>query len=244
MKKFILSVAIAATVAACNNHTSDRETAGTQNVSAADTAGLSEFKEWKQKQEQVSTQTFTSEGVHDSGSVTEIKPAEPVVIYRDAPVRQRRVASSPKPIKQRVYQEAATEPENNRMAKAPIATNPGSKREAYGRGRIGTEGTAGSGTTTSEGQNGDVAVGQPAETPAKKDGWSKAAKGTAIGGASGAVIGAVISKNKGKGAVIGGILGAAGGYIFGRKQDKKDGRAQADQPVQPNQTSQTDQSNQ
>ena len=39
----------------------------------------------------------------------------------------------------------------------------------------------------------------------------------------GAVAGAVIGKN-GKGAIIGGVIGAAGGYVLGRKQDKKDGR--------------------
>jgi hypothetical protein len=33
--------------------------------------------------------------------------------------------------------------------------------------------------------------------------------------------GAIISKKKGKGAIIGGVLGAAGGYIIGRKKDKK-----------------------
>src|SRR5215212_5144528 len=48
-------------------------------------------------------------------------------------------------------------------------------------------------------------------SPAKtKKGWSKAAKGTVIGAGTGAVLGAVISKKKGKGAVIGGILGAGG----------------------------------
>jgi hypothetical protein len=36
--------------------------------------------------------------------------------------------------------------------------------------------------------------------------------------------GAVISKKKGLGAVVGGIAGAAGGYIIGKKMDKKDHR--------------------
>jgi len=53
---------------------------------------------------------------------------------------------------------------------------------------------------------------------------SKSAKGAVIGGASGAVAGAIISKKKGKGALIGAAVGAAGGYIIGRQQDKKDGR--------------------
>jgi hypothetical protein len=60
--------------------------------------------------------------------------------------------------------------------------------------------------------------------PARRKGWSKAAKGTAIGGASGAVLGAIVSKKKVKGAIIGGVVGAAGGYILGRSMDKRDGR--------------------
>jgi len=58
----------------------------------------------------------------------------------------------------------------------------------------------------------------------KKKGWSKAAQGAVIGGATGAVGGAIISKKKGTGAAIGAAVGAAGGYIIGREKDKKDGR--------------------
>jgi uncharacterized protein YcfL len=63
-------------------------------------------------------------------------------------------------------------------------------------------------------------------TPVKQDkGWSDAAKGTAIGAGSGAVLGAVIAKNdRGKGAVIGSVIGAGTGYIIGRSRDKKSGR--------------------
>lgn len=62
------------------------------------------------------------------------------------------------------------------------------------------------------------------ETKAKK-GWSKAAKGTAIGAGTGAVLGAVINKkNRVAGAVIGGVIGGGGGYVIGRGMDKKDGR--------------------
>lgn len=55
-------------------------------------------------------------------------------------------------------------------------------------------------------------------------GWSKAAQGAVIGGATGAVGGAIISKHKGTGAAVGAAVGAAGGYIIGRDKDKKDGR--------------------
>jgi hypothetical protein len=71
------------------------------------------------------------------------------------------------------------------------------------------------------GNNGSVAQ---APVPARKKGWSHAAKGTAIGAGSGAVLGAIISKKKGKGAIIGGVLGAAGGYVIGRAKDKREGR--------------------
>ena len=64
-----------------------------------------------------------------------------------------------------------------------------------------------------------------ASYPAKKKGWSKAAKGAVIGGAGGAIAGAVINKkNRAVGAVIGGVIGGGGGYILGRQMDKRDGR--------------------
>lgn len=67
----------------------------------------------------------------------------------------------------------------------------------------------------------------------EKKGWSKAAQGAVIGGASGAVGGAIISKNKGAGAAVGAAVGAAGGYIIGREKDKKDGRVKK-QPKEKN----------
>jgi hypothetical protein len=56
-------------------------------------------------------------------------------------------------------------------------------------------------------------VNQPAvaATPAKRKGWSGAAKGAVIGAGVGAVTGAVISKKKGEGAIIGGLAGAGVG---------------------------------
>lgn len=61
----------------------------------------------------------------------------------------------------------------------------------------------------------------------KKKGWSKGAQGAVIGGATGAVGGAIISKHKGTGAAIGAAVGAAGGYIIGHEKDKKDGRVKS-----------------
>jgi len=90
--------------------------------------------------------------------------------------------------------------------------------------------SSGSGTSNDGGytESGSTAGTETVSTPVpeKKKGWSKAAKGTAIGAGTGAVAGAIISKKKGVGAVIGGVVGGAGGYIIGRKKDKKDGRVQ------------------
>jgi hypothetical protein len=59
----------------------------------------------------------------------------------------------------------------------------------------------------------------------QKKGWSKAAKGAAIGGGAGAIAGAVlIKKNRLAGGAIGGIVGAGIGYLIGHSKDKKDGR--------------------
>lgn len=65
-----------------------------------------------------------------------------------------------------------------------------------------------------------------AQPTAKKKGWSDAAKGSVIGGAAGAVGGALIDKKKGRGAIIGGLVGAGGGYLIGRGEDRKSGRVQ------------------
>ena len=63
----------------------------------------------------------------------------------------------------------------------------------------------------------------------KKQGWSKAAKGTVIGAGGGALVGAAVSNKKAKGAIIGGAIGAGTGYLIGRGEDKKDGRVKPKQ---------------
>lgn len=72
--------------------------------------------------------------------------------------------------------------------------------------------------------SGTTASSTGATTTTTKKGWSNRAKGAVIGGVGGAVVGAAVSKKKGKGAVIGGAVGAAGGYIIGNEKDKKEGR--------------------
>lgn len=62
---------------------------------------------------------------------------------------------------------------------------------------------------------------------AQDKGLSKQGKGAIIGGAGGAVAGALIGKDV-KGAVIGGAIGAGGGYIIGneaRRREQKRKRA-------------------
>ena len=83
--------------------------------------------------------------------------------------------------------------------------------------------SANNGTSTSS--NSSQGTIAQAPVPAKKKGWSKRAKGTAIGAGTGAAAGAIINgRNRGVGAVIGAVVGAAGGYIIGNEMDRKDGR--------------------
>lgn len=80
-------------------------------------------------------------------------------------------------------------------------------------------------STTSASQNSSATNqgnSSPATEKTTKKGWSKAAQGAVIGGATGAVGGAIISKHKGTGAAIGAAVGAASGYIIGKDRDKKD----------------------
>lgn len=60
-----------------------------------------------------------------------------------------------------------------------------------------------------------------AAAPAKKKGWSSAAKGAVIGAGVGAITGAAVSKKKGEGAIIGGLAGAGVGAGTGAIIDSK-----------------------
>ena len=64
-----------------------------------------------------------------------------------------------------------------------------------------------------------------ASYPQEDKGWSHAAKGTAVGAGSGAIIGAAVNKdNRVGGAIVGSVIGAGTGYVIGRSVDKKTGR--------------------
>ena len=104
----------------------------------------------------------------------------------------------------------------NRSEKAPVSSGNSVKHSTSGsKGQTTTTST--SSTSTNNGNSSSTSTGSG------NKGWSKAAKGAVIGGAAGAVGGAVITK-KGSGAAIGAAVGAASGYIIGKDQDKQDGR--------------------
>ena len=70
-----------------------------------------------------------------------------------------------------------------------------------------------------------AAAPRPVAQPAKKKGWSSAAKGTAIGATTGAIAGALINKkNRLVGGIIGGLIGGGAGYGIGHGVDNKNGR--------------------
>lgn len=71
-----------------------------------------------------------------------------------------------------------------------------------------------------------ASVNNESTTPAKKKGWSQAAKGAVIGAGAGALGGVIVDKKDGRGAAIGGVVGAGAGYLIGRGQDRKSGRVQ------------------
>jgi hypothetical protein len=232
MKNTFLVIAVAAIITSCSQQTPEASNI-TKNLSGGDTIAMSDYNEWKAQQEQPgSQQTFTSGGVDAPVPVDE-PTQKPQVIYREVPARQPRIARAPERRAAPVYKTPEPEPRTSGITKPAAPETAGGTREPYGRdgndketSSAGTAGTSGTGAGESGNSNteGEVSVDKPAATPAKKEGMSKATKGGVIGGASGAVLGAIFSKNKVKGAVIGGVVGAAGGYIFGHSQDKKDGR--------------------
>ena len=222
MKKVIFTIVVAATFLACSSKNQDsNETAVTQNISSADTAGLAEYQAWRQQKDQIQPIDMNGVGgvviaqpTTSTDLAAETPKAVTKIIYRD------RVVKSKRPAKNNESENQSTEFPNNYPKPA------GQTRDAVSRndGGVDTKGAQAGDAVGTGNTDGSVVVNKPTEVPAKKEGWSKAAKGAAIGGVSGAVVGAVISKNKGLGAIIGGVAGGLGGYAIGRSKDKKDGR--------------------
>jgi hypothetical protein len=209
MKKSILTIAIASFLIACNSKPAEEIVSVKQ--SNTDTARMSEFEKWKDQQEVLSNGEGLVENINTTAPVEEQKVA-PKVIYRNVPAKQAPIAKV----------KTAAPARKSTAVRKPASRPKANTSNSGGSGS--NESTAGVGTG-SEGSGSGTSLPSEAPQAEKKEGWSKAAKGTAIGGASGAVLGAIISKEKkGKGAVIGAVIGAAGGYVLGRTQDKKDGR--------------------
>ncbi len=104
---------------------------------------------------------------------------------------------------------------SNPVAAKPASSSPKQKSNStINNSTSGNSGGSGSNTSTAE------------APPVSADkGWSHAAKGTAVGAGSGAIIGAVVNKDhRVEGALIGSAIGAGTGYLIGRAKDRKTGR--------------------
>jgi len=204
MKRLLPFTSFLFLLAACNTKPAETEikTVQSTNVAPIDTAGLAQFQQWKAQNElssaavPVQSQQVQTPAEPQVKTVTVIRER---VVERQAPVRRQ---TAPR-------REQVSRPEPQVTTPSPTPA-PSTGNDDIAKGPEGS----GSGTGDEPGTS---------QEQAKKEGWSKAAKGAAIGGAGGAVIGAVISKkNRAAGAVIGGVLGGAVGYGIGKSKDKKD----------------------
>ena len=193
MKKILTFFAAATIFAACSNND---ELDTNKDVVLTDTSGM--YKS--------NYSTDVSAVAEDKEEVAPVAPARVIretrVVYVDRTPKAR----------QQTVREATpviTEPVSN-LPQVNTETKAGESSAGTVSTGTGDNG-GGTGTSTST-----------TEPEKKKEGWNNSTKGAVIGGASGAVLGAIISKKKGKGAIIGGVIGAAGGYILGRKKDKKE----------------------
>ena len=195
MKRKLFSIAFVAVFAACNSNPKPGTTV-TTTTTTADTAG------------------FRNSAAADRGQVIELKGVSDTIVTGDG---NRYVKVNPN---QPQAAPVATAAPALKIPSTTTATHHTSHRSSGSRSSGGYSGNGSSGGDYS----GAGTQTAPAPVAVKKRGWSKAAKGAAIGAGAGAIGGAIISKNKGLGAVIGGVVGGAGGYIIGRSKDKKDGR--------------------
>lgn len=206
MKKYLPFLSLAILIAACNSKPeSNVKTLQAVQAPVADTAGLAAFQQWK-AQNELATAAVPKPV---QPTVTQTAPVKTVEIIREVRVEKpapRRNTPKPAPVVNTPVEETTPAPE-------PQPTEAGASGS--------TESTA---SNEAKGPKGPEA-GEASQPTAKKEGWSKAAKGAVIGGAGGAVLGAIINKkNPAAGAVIGGVLGGAVGYGVGKGKDKKDGR--------------------
>lgn len=152
---------------------------------------------------------YTNSNIYsDTATTVQAEPDLPKITESPKAIVKTRRSPKVTVKKSPVYtQDNSTVATTPTVATPPIVTNSG--------------GTENSGTIGS-GDNSKTETAATIPQPEKKKGWNKATQGAVIGGAAGAVGGAILSKKKGLGAVIGGVVGAAGGYIIGKGMDKKD----------------------
>lgn len=213
MKQIFTILSLTIILGACNNSSKD-DASSTLQVSA-DTLNAHNAAADRANQIEMSALSdtlYTSQGQYIR---IDAIPRQAVAVKRAQPVARTYTRTAPRTIRTApVYTQPAPVKES-----APVSVPTETAGTTTGAGVGNGNETVGAGTGV-EPTNGTIA-----EAPVdEKKGWSKAAKGAVIGGATGAVAGAIFGKNKAAGAVIGGILGAGGGYAIGRSKDKKDGR--------------------
>ena len=195
MKRKLLAITMAAVFAACNSN--PKTTTQSTTASTAD--------------------SFRNNSAADKGQVIELKGVSDTIVTGDGNRYVKVDPNAPAAVKSNIV---STTP----SVKVPTTTHHSTTtRSTHSSGTHSSGGYSGSGSSGG-GYSGTGSETASTPVPAKKKGWSKAAKGAAIGAGVGAIGGAIISKKKGLGAVIGGVVGGAGGYIIGRNKDKKDGR--------------------
>ncbi len=199
MKKFIPFLSLAFFVTACTSSPKESETKTLVSAQPVDTAGLAAFQQWK-AQSELTVATPVQEQVQQQPQPQ--APVRTITVVREVRVPQ------PAKIRETIKETADPVPSRPSPVEQPLPA-------PSGTGDVASGPSGGDATGTAE------APAPQAET-AKKEGMSNATKGAVLGGAGGAVIGAVLNKkNRGVGAVIGGVVGGAVGYGLGKKKDNK-----------------------
>lgn len=232
MKKTLTAFIIAAIFAACKSSPKTNEEAN-MVLGMTDTSGL-----YKDQQKTIQTQAvndridYVENILKDPNRIKLGEKEDVVKIPVPAPVKKEASVKSIKVSKPGQSNKHAGESATSAKSSSSTADESMSAGHNYPDERESTaSGKSPASTSSNNNRPVDSAYHEERENTAstptvpeqtREKGWSHAAKGAVIGGGSGAILGAMISKKHGKGAVIGGILGAGTGYIFGREKDKKE----------------------
>lgn len=202
MKNLLLIIFIITGLAACK---SDPEVGQQRNIQLLPDAG-----------------SYTNSVLSDTNSLMKVEPVPEKIYEKPNTKTIVRTIIVERPSSQSGQTREVTKRENGAtpvVIADPVSTQPVDNVPSPKSTGIDSSSTAG---------NSGAATTSNGEKVQKKAGMNKATQGAIIGGVTGAVGGAVISKKKGLGAVVGGIAGAAGGYIIGKNMDKKDNRFMID----------------